>query len=88
MLREIPADYDSRLSDKVMLPSGRVHWPELLYARPVGCRALTLDLFAPGAAGPYPTIIWIQSFGVRSQIALVRPHGPDQVADLVAQPSA
>ena len=63
MLREIPADYDSRLSDKVMLPSGRVHWPELFYARPVGCRALTLDLFAPGGAGPYPTIIWIHGGG-------------------------
>ncbi len=54
MLREIPADYDSRLSDKVMLPSGRVHWPELFYARPVGCRALTLDLFAPGERRPLP----------------------------------
>lgn len=63
MLREIPADYDSRLAQKVTLPSGRVHWPELFYARPAGFRPLLLDVFAPGSAGPYPTVIWIHGGG-------------------------
>ncbi|MGH6980824.1 MAG: alpha/beta hydrolase fold domain-containing protein, partial [Stellaceae bacterium] len=63
MLREIPADHDARLTHKVTLPSGRVHWPELFYARPVGFRALTLDLFTPGTAGPYPVVIWIHGGG-------------------------
>jgi acetyl esterase/lipase len=63
MLREIPADYESRLEQRATLPSGRVHWPELFYARPAGFRPLLLDVFTPGAAGPYPTVIWIHGGG-------------------------
>lgn len=63
MLRDIPADYDERLQEKVTLPSGQVRWPELVYARPVGFRVLALDLVTPGNAGPYPTVIWIHGGG-------------------------
>lgn len=63
MLREIASDYDSRLAHKMTLPSGRVHWPELYYARPAGFRPLFLDVLTPGTAGPYPTVVWIHGGG-------------------------
>jgi acetyl esterase/lipase len=63
MLSEIPADYDAPLSVKTVSETGQVHWPRLFYAQPIGFRPLTLDLIAPGSAGPYPVIVWIHGGG-------------------------
>jgi acetyl esterase/lipase len=63
MLSEIPADADAPLTRPVTFERGLVHWQRLFYAQPSGFRPLTLDVTAPGRAGPYPTVVWIHGGG-------------------------
>jgi acetyl esterase/lipase len=55
-LAQEPELLEGRLSIR---PDGTRHWPQLVYATPIGFRPLTLDLTVPPGDGPHPLVVYV-----------------------------